>query len=236
MSFIQSGARSKVIKVKASNRRDTSSTNWLKRQLNDRYVTQAKIDGYRSRSAYKLLEINEKYNLLKPGMKIIDLGAAPGGWSQVASNIIGKNGAVIGVDLLEIEPLPNVITIKQDFMNPETIELIRLELEHKSPSKTEPQTDLNLVVDLVMSDMAANTTGHRATDHLRIIALCEQAFDFALTILKPGGHFFAKIFRGGTENELLNRVKLNFKIVKHFKPNSSRKESTEFYLIALHKK
>jgi len=223
MSFIKSGSRSKVIRVKASKGRDISSTNWLKRQLNDQYVIQAKIDGYKSRSAYKLLEINEKYNLIKPKMRIIDLGAAPGGWSQVASNIIGKEGLIVAIDLLDMESIPNVITIKGDFMDDSTIELIKSELGSS-------------VVDLVMSDMAANTTGHNATDHLRIIALCEEAFNFALTILKPGGHFIAKIFRGGTENDLLNKVKRNFKIVKHFKPHSSRKESTEFYLIALNRK
>ena len=156
-------------------------------------------------------------------MKIIDLGAAPGGWSQVASNIVGTKGAIIAVDLLDIEPIPNVIAIKGDFADSAIMESIISELGEDK-------------VDLVISDMAANTTGHNATDHLRIIALCEEAFHFALTILKPGGHFIAKIFRGGTENHLLSEVKLNFKIVKHFKPNSSRKESTESYLVALERK
>jgi len=223
MLFIKSGSRSKVIRVKTGKGRELSSTSWLKRQLNDQYVIQAKIDGYKSRAAYKLLEINEKYKLIKPGMKIIDLGAAPGGWSQVASNIVGTKGAIIAVDLLDIEPIPNVITIKGDFADSAIMESIISELGEDK-------------VDLVISDMAANTTGHNATDHLRIIALCEEAFHFALTILKPGGHFIAKIFRGGTENHLLNEVKLNFKIVKHFKPNSSRKESTESYLVALERK
>lgn len=223
MSFIKSGTRSKAIRVKTGKGRDLSSTSWLKRQLNDPYVAQAKIDGYKSRAAYKLLEINAKYSLIKPGMKIIDLGAAPGGWSQVASNIIGVKGSIIAVDLLDIDPIPNVITFKGDFTDSAIMASITSELNGDK-------------VDLVISDMAANTTGHNATDHIRIIALCEEAFNFALTILKPGGHFIAKIFRGGTENHLLNEVKLNFKTVKHFKPDSSRKESTESYLVALGRK
>jgi len=187
---ISSGYRGKFTKVKTAKGRKKSSTLWLMRQLNDPYVAKSKLDGYRSRAAYKLLEINEKFRVLSPGMNVVDLGAAPGGWSQVAAKII-----------------PLIINNLD-----------------------------NQLADVVLSDMAANTTGHSATDHLRIIDLCENAFQFAITILKPGGHFIAKIFRGGAENDLLNNIKQNFTTVKHFKPDSSRKTSSEFYLIALKKK
>ncbi|OZG31896.1 RlmE family RNA methyltransferase [Rickettsia endosymbiont of Culicoides newsteadi] len=237
-----SGFRGKFVAVKTAKRRKTSSKEWLARQLNDPYVAKAKLDGYRSRSAYKLLEIHEKFNLLKPGMKLVDLGAAPGGWSQVAAKIIksndsrivnsGKLGSrsdgatptnmIIAVDLLEIEPIVGVDCLQKDFYAEDTEETIIKMLDGKA--------------DIVMSDMAANTTGHATTDHIRTLDLCEYALDFALKVLKPGGHFIAKIFRGGTENSALNRIKLNFHKVKHFKPSSSRKESVEIYLIALSRK
>ncbi|UCM85999.1 MAG: RlmE family RNA methyltransferase [Rickettsia endosymbiont of Culicoides impunctatus] len=222
------GFRGKFVAVKTAKRRKTSSKEWLARQLNDPYVAKAKLDGYRSRSAYKLLEIHEKFNLLKPGMKLVDLGAAPGGWSQVAAKIIksdesaSNNSMIIAVDLLEIEPIIDVDCLQKDFYAEDTEEtIIKM---------------LNGSADIVMSDMAANTTGHAKTDHIRTLDLCEHAIDFALKILKPGGHFIAKIFRGGTENSALNRIKLNFHKVKHFKPSSSRKESVEIYLIALSRK
>lgn len=222
------GFRGKFVAVKTAKRRKTSSKEWLARQLNDPYVAKAKLDGYRSRSAYKLLEIHEKFNLLKPGMKLVDLGAAPGGWSQVAAKIIksdesaSNNSMIIAVDLLEIEPIIGVDCLQKDFYAEDTEEtIIKM---------------LNGSADIVMSDMAANTTGHAKTDHIRTLDLCEHAIDFALKILKPGGHFIAKIFRGGTENSALNRIKLNFHKVKHFKPSSSRKESVEIYLIALSRK
>ncbi len=222
------GFRGKFVAVKTAKRRKTSSKEWLARQLNDPYVAKAKLDGYRSRSAYKLLEINEKFNLLKPGMKLVDLGAAPGGWSQVAAKIIksdesaSNNSMIIAVDLLEIEPIIDVDCLQKDFYAEDTEEtIIKM---------------LNGSADIVMSDMAANTTGHAKTDHIRTLDLCEHAIDFALKILKPGGHFIAKIFRGGTENSALNRIKFNFHKVKHFKPSSSRKESVEIYLIALSRK
>lgn len=198
------------------------------RQLNDPYVAKSKLDGYRSRAAYKLLEINEKFKLLAPGMNVVDLGAAPGGWSQVAAQVVNSTShsaknKVIAMDLLPIDHLPGVTSFQKDFFEEDAKHLIIQHLD-------------NQLADVVMSDMAANTTGHRATDHLRIIDLCENAYLFAMTILKPGGHFIAKIFRGGTENELLAEIKQKFSIVKHFKPESSRKESSEFYLIALGKK
>ncbi|WP_341750922.1 RlmE family RNA methyltransferase [Candidatus Tisiphia endosymbiont of Sialis lutaria] len=222
------GFRGKFVAVKTAKRRKTSSKEWLERQLNDPYVAKAKLDGYRSRSAYKLLEIHEKFNLLKPGMKLVDLGAAPGGWSQVAAKIIksdesaSNNSMIIAVDLLEIEPIIGVDCLQKDFYAEDTEETIIKMLDGSA--------------DIVMSDMAANTTGHAKTDHIRTLDLCEHAIDFALKILKPGGHFIAKIFRGGTENSALNRIKLNFHKVKHFKPSSSRKESVEIYLIALSRK
>ena len=220
-----SGFRNKFVKVKTSKRRNISSNKWLQRQLNDPLVSRAKIDGYRSRAAYKLIEINEKFKLFAPGTKVVDLGAAPGGWSQVAAKILqaqrDKN-CIIAIDLLEMEEIPGVTFIKGDFYSDHILSLIKEEAKDN--------------VNIVLSDMAANTTGHSATDHLRIVDLCEQALNFALTILKPGGHFVAKIFRGGAENGILNKAKLNFSVVKHFKPKSSRKESTEFYLIALSKK
>jgi 23S rRNA (uridine2552-2'-O)-methyltransferase len=225
MNTKSDGYRSRFVKLKTAKKRKTSSNKWLSRQLNDQYVARSKIDGYRSRAAYKLLEINEKFHILKPGMKIVDLGAAPGGWSQVSAQIVKAGegqSIVIALDLLEITPLPNVIIIQKDFLEEGAKELV--------------YERLGTNADVVISDMSANTTGHATTDHIRIMVLCEQAFEFALTILKPGGHFVAKIFRGGAENELLNKVKIHFTTVKHFKPHASRKESTEFYLVALNKK
>lgn len=223
-----SGYRSKFTRVKTAKSRKISSTNWLKRQLNDPYVERSRMDGYRSRAAYKLIEINEKFNILKPGLNVVDLGAAPGGWSQIAAKIIKSDADnaknyLIALDLLEMDHIPGVRSIQNDFQKEETREMISQLLDGQK-------------VDIVLSDMAANTTGHKATDHLRILNLCEIALDFALKNLSTGGHFVAKIFRGGTENELLKLVKQNFSIVKHFKPKSSRKESSEFYLVAINKK
>lgn len=226
MTSKSSGYRGKFTRVKTARGRKGSSTNWLKRQLNDPYVAKSKIDGYRSRSAYKLVEINDKFKLLKKGMNVVDLGAAPGGWSQIVAGIVGADkgeGKVIAIDLLEIEPLSGVASFRADFYEDSTKDLIINELGGE-------------LADIVVSDMAANTTGHSSTDHLRIIDLCENALHFGLKVLKPGGHFVAKIFRGGAETDLLNVVKQNFKTVKHFKPNSSRKESSEFYLIAMDRK
>ncbi|MFK7973519.1 MAG: RlmE family RNA methyltransferase [Rickettsiaceae bacterium] len=222
------GYRGKFVQVKTAKRRKTSSTQWLKRQLNDQYVARAKIDGYKSRAAYKIIEINDKFKLFKHNDNVIDLGAAPGGWSQVVAKIIKSDvtnakNKLIAIDLLPIEDIPGVISLQKDFFDQDAKQVI---VDH---------LDGNLV-NVVMSDMAANTSGHSQTDHLRIMLLCEHALDFALTILRPGGHFIAKIFRGGAEQELLSVVQQNFHQVKHFKPNSSRKESSEFYLIAMDRK
>ncbi|XVN40625.1 MAG: RlmE family RNA methyltransferase [Rickettsia endosymbiont of Argas persicus] len=222
-----SGYRNKFVRVKTSKKRTVSSSNWLRRQLNDPYVAKARIEGFRSRAAYKLLEIHEKFKLFTPNMKIVDLGAAPGGWSQVASKLIratdcNLSNKIVSIDLLEIEPIAGVEFFQKDFFEEGMKEFIIQALNGKA--------------DIVMSDMASNTIGHKATDHIRTLLLCEQAFEFALKILKPSGHFIAKIFRGGAENELLNKVKREFSVVKHFKPSSSRKESTEIYLVALKKK
>jgi 23S rRNA (uridine2552-2'-O)-methyltransferase len=222
------GYRGKFTEVKTAKRRKTSSTSWLKRQLNDPFVAKAKMDGYKSRAAYKLIEINDKFHILKPGANVIDLGAAPGGWSQVAAKIIKSDdinakNKLIAIDLLPLDGIAGVTSFEKNFFDDDAKDLIINSLSGQ-------------LADIVMSDMAANTTGHSQTDHLRIMDLCENALIFALTILKPGGHFIAKIFRGGAEGDLLSIVKQNFKIVKHFKPQSSRKESSEFYLIALDKK
>ena len=223
-----SGYRGKFTEVKTAKRRKTSSTRWLKRQLNDPFVAKSKLDGYRSRAAYKLIEINDKFQILKPGTNVVDLGAAPGGWSQVAAKIIKSDSErtknkLIAIDLLPIEGIGGVISFEKDFYEDDAKDLIIDSLDGQ-------------LVDVVLSDMAANSTGHSQTDHLRIMDLCENALIFALKILKPGGHFVAKIFRGGAEGDLLDLVKQNFKKVKHFKPESSRKESSEFYLVALERK
>ncbi len=222
------GYRGKFTRVKTAKGRKNSSTNWLKRQLNDPYVAKAKIDGYRSRAAYKLIEINEKFKLFKPGQNIVDLGAAPGGWSQVAINLTKAKsktnaGKVIAIDLLDIDQMNDLEFLKADFNLDSTKDFILEKLEGR-------------LADIVISDMAANTTGHGPTDHIRILDLCENAFHFALKILAPQGHFIAKIFKGGADSELLNLAKQHFSKVKHFKPSSSRKDSSEFYLIAMERK
>ncbi len=210
--------RNKVTKVKKKVK--PSSYDWLNRQLNDPYVIKAKYEGYRSRAAYKLIEINEKFNILNKNSTVLDLGAAPGGWSQVASRIIGDGGKeVVAIDLLPIEYIPGVIDAQMDFYDPKNHELIRQMLKDG-------------FADVVLSDMAPNTTGHHKTDHLRIIDLCERSFYFAITLLRPGGHFVAKILCGGAENELLKDMKKNFEEVRHFKPKSSRSDSREMYVVA----
>ncbi|RCL03997.1 MAG: 23S rRNA (uridine2552-2'-O)-methyltransferase [Candidatus Tokpelaia sp. JSC189] len=216
------GARKLHIRVKKkAGTIKASSRRWLERHLNDPYVHQSKVDGYRSRAAYKLIEINNRYKLLKKGQKVIDLGAAPGGWSQVVARIVGSNNenpSVIGIDYLHIDPLPGIILLEMDFLDEET-----------------PQKLLDALGDrpnIVLSDMAAPTTGHRRTDYLRTVHLCEVAAEFALSVLKPGGHFLVKIFQGGTEKELLTMLKKKFKSVHHVKPSASRAESVELYLLA----
>jgi len=211
--------RLKTVKVKTAKNRKLGSSLWLNRQLNDPYVFQSKQDGYRSRAAYKLIELNEKYRLIKPQTKVIDLGAAPGGWSQVVANILKSSGKIAAIDLLDMPEIQNVNFIQGDFCEPSTHETLKNILGDKA--------------DLILSDMAPNTTGHKATDHLRIMDLCERVFEFAKTALKEGGSVVIKIFQGGAEPEILNSIKKNFEIVKHHKPPASRKDSSEMYLVAI---
>lgn len=213
-----SGARNLKQRVKTAHKRTLSSQKWLERQLNDPYVARAKREGYRSRAAFKLLEIDEKYHILKPGQRIVDLGAAPGGWSQIAARTVGPKGKVVGIDLLPIDPMPGVEFIQLDF------------LDESAPGKLIEM--LGGQADVVMSDMAANTTGHKKTDHLRIIGLAEAAIYFAREILAPGGAFIAKVFQGGTENQLLADLKRDFAVVRHVKPAASRADSAELYVMA----
>jgi len=216
------GTRRLKVRVKTARRRTASSTRWLERQLNDPYVARAQAEGYRARSAYKLIEIDDRYHLLARGMRVVDLGAAPGGWSEVAAKRVGStdvNPLVVAVDLLDMQPLAGVEVLKLDFLADEAPERIRAAL------RGEP-------ADIVLSDMAAPTTGHRRTDHLRTIYLCEMAADFAVSVLKPGGHFVAKAFQGGTESQLLASLKRDFASVHHVKPPASRAQSVELYLVA----
>jgi 23S rRNA (uridine2552-2'-O)-methyltransferase len=215
------GARSLKQRVKTAKKRTLSSQKWLERQLNDPYVARAKREGYRSRAAYKLLDIDEKYRLFKPGQRVIDLGAAPGGWSQVAAKKVGGpegKGRVVGIDLLPIEPLPGVEFITLDF------------LDADAPDRLTAQ--LGGPADIVMSDMAANATGHKKTDHLRIVGLAEAAAEFARSVLAPGGAFVAKVLQGGTEGTLLADLKRDFGAVRHVKPAASRSDSAELYVLA----
>jgi 23S rRNA (uridine2552-2'-O)-methyltransferase len=213
-----SGVRNLKQRVKTANKRSLSSQKWLERQLNDPYVARAKREGYRSRAAFKLLEIDEKFKILKPGQKIVDLGAAPGGWSQIAAKVVGPKGRVVGIDLLPIDPMAGVEFIQLDF------------LDESAPGRLIEM--LGGPADVVMSDMAANTTGHKKTDHLRIIGLAEAAIYFAREILAPGGAFVAKVFQGGTENQLLADLKRDFAVVRHVKPGASRADSAELYVLA----
>lgn len=218
-------ARELKTRLKTARGRTTASTRWLERQLNDPYVAEAKRKGYRSRSAFKLIGIEERYPFLKPGQRIIDLGAAPGGWSQIIADRIGtehsdpeKRGHLVAIDLLDMDPIPGATVIKGDFLDDDAPERLIAELGGAA--------------DAILSDMAANTTGHRATDHLRIIALCEVALDFAREILSPGGVFLAKVLQGGTEAKLLASMKRDFETVRHVKPAASRSDSAETYVLA----
>ena len=208
------------INLRTARGRTVSSQQWLKRQLDDPYVRRAKGEGLRSRAAYKLIEIDDKYRLLKPGAKVLDLGAAPGGWSQVAADRVGagKSGRVIAVDLLELEPIANVEFVRLDF------------LDETAPAKLKDM--LGGSADVVLCDMAANTIGHRRTDHLKIMALVEAAAEFAREVLAPGGAFLAKVIQGGTEVELLAQLKRDFTSVRHVKPPASRADSAELYVLA----
>jgi 23S rRNA (uridine2552-2'-O)-methyltransferase len=204
-------------RVKTARKRTASSTRWLARQLNDPYVQKAKAEGYRSRAAYKLMELDERFGLLRPAARVVDLGITPGGWSQVVRKI-SPRAAIVGIDLLPTEPIEGVVIFQMDFMAPE------------APAALE--TALDGPPDLVLSDMAANTVGHKQTDHLRTMGLVETAADFAIAALAPGGAFVAKVLAGGTDNELLALLKRHFTTVKHAKPPASRKDSSEWYVIA----
>ncbi|MEM7215269.1 MAG: RlmE family RNA methyltransferase [Pseudomonadota bacterium] len=213
-------------KVKTAKGRKLSSTLWLERQLNDPYVQRAKVEGYASRAAYKLIEMNEKYSFITKGDRIIDLGAAPGGWCQVAVSLTGsspENPLVAGIDYLDMAPVPGATILKQDFLDEDAPENLIAAIGGEKP-------------DVVLSDMAAPTTGHRKTDHLRTMHLVEVAFDFALDVLKPGGHFLSKTFQGGTEAALLTQLKQNFRHIHHVKPPASRDGSVELYLLAKDRK
>jgi 23S rRNA (uridine2552-2'-O)-methyltransferase len=204
--------------LKDQKRRTLSSRTWLERQLSDPYVARAKRDGFRSRAAYKLAEIDDKYHLFKEGSRVVDLGAAPGGWSEIATKRIGAKGRIIALDILDMKPIPGVEFLHLDF------------LDNAAPNWLKEL--LGGPADVVLSDMAANTTGHRQTDHLRIMALAEAAVQFAREVLAPGGVFLCKVLQGGTEANLLAELKRDFESVKHVKPPASRTDSAELYLLA----
>jgi len=217
-----SGARVLKVRVKTAKKRTAASTRWLARQLNDPYVRRTKAEGYRSRAAYKLIEIDEQYKLLSKGIRIVDLGAAPGGWCQVAAARTGSNDAdprIVAIDYLPVDALPGVVVLQKDFLDEDAPDAIVAALGGAK-------------ADLVLSDMAAPATGHKKTDHLRIMHLCEVAAEFARDILKPGGAFLAKVLRGGTENQLLADLKRDFAQVMHVKPPASRSDSAELYVLA----
>jgi 23S rRNA (uridine2552-2'-O)-methyltransferase len=210
------------VTVKSGGKRKLSSKLWLERQLNDPYVAQAKRDGLRSRAAYKLREMDDKHHFLKQGQVVVDLGAAPGGWSQIAAKRVGAvegRGRVVAIDLLEMAEIPGVTFAQMDFLDAHAPEKLRAMIGGGA--------------DVVMSDMAANTTGHRKTDQLRIIGLVENAAAFACEILNPGGAFLAKVFQSGAEADLLAQLKRDFATVKHVKPAASRQDSSERYVLAL---
>ena len=207
-----------MARLKDEKHRTLSSRTWLERQIRDPYVARAKREGFRSRAAYKLAELDDKYRLLKPGTRVVDLGAAPGGWSEIAARRVGAGGRVLAIDILDMKPIAEVEFLKLDFLD-----------------ATAPQWLKDLLggqADLVLSDMAANATGHRQTDHIRIMALAEAAAHFAREVLAPGGSFLCKVLQGGTEVALLAELKRDFASVKHVKPQASRSDSAELYLLA----
>jgi 23S rRNA (uridine2552-2'-O)-methyltransferase len=207
-----------AVRVRATRRRKPSSTAWLSRQLNDPYVAEARRLGYRSRAAFKLIELDDRFRLLWPGTRVVDLGCAPGGWTQVAVTRVGTRGAVVGVDIAETAPIAGATILRADIGEPTIASAIRAKLGD--------------LADLVLSDMAPSTTGHPATDHLRIVALAETGFAVAAAILKPGGAFVAKVFQGGAEGGLLAQLKGAFAEIRHAKPPASRAQSTETYVVA----
>lgn len=216
------GQRQLHVKLKRARKHRASSQRWLERQLNDPYVAAAKREGYRSRAAFKLKEIDDKYHVLKPGRRVVDLGAAPGGWSQIAAervHSVGGKGQVIAIDILEMQPLAGVEVLQLDFMAPEAEDTLKALLRDGR-------------ADVVLSDMAAPTTGHTRTDHLRIMGLAEAAAYFAFDVLSYDGVFLSKVFQGGTERELLDLLKRKFASVRHVKPPASRQHSAELYVLA----
>lgn len=217
------GQRQMRQSLKNARKHTPSSQRWLERQLNDPYVAAAKREGMRSRAAYKLKEIDDRNHILKSGQRVVDLGAAPGGWSQVAANKVksleGK-GQVVGIDYLPVDPIPGVAFVQLDFTAPDAEETLKSMLRDRG-------------ADVVLSDMAAPTVGHTKTDHLRIMGLAESAAAFACDILSPGGAFLCKVFQGGTERDLLDMLKRNFAVVKHVKPPASRADSAELYVLAI---
>ena len=212
----------KRVRVKTRKNRSISSARWLERQLNDPYVAAAKAEGYRSRAAFKIIQMNEDLALFKPGQKVIDLGAAPGGWTQIAVEIVKPQktgGRVVAIDYLDMPEVPGAEVICLDFM------------DNSAPDKLKKA--IGGKADVVLSDMAPPTVGHKRTDHLRIMALAEAAYEFAREVLVPGGTFLSKVFMGGAEKDLLNQMKKDFTKVKHVKPHASRKDSSEMYVVAL---
>jgi 23S rRNA (uridine2552-2'-O)-methyltransferase len=220
------GERALKVRVKTARGRKLSSTRWLQRQLNDPYVQRARKEGYRGRAAYKILEIDDRFRFLVPGARVVDLGCAPGGWCQVAVkrvNALGEKagkarGSVLGVDIQPVEPIAGAEIMQLDFLDAGADEAVKARLGGQA--------------DVVLSDMAAPASGHRRTDHLKIMALAEAAAEFAFDVLAPGGSFVAKVLRGGTEGELLAPLKQRFDKVQHVKPPSSRKDSAEMFVVA----
>jgi 23S rRNA (uridine2552-2'-O)-methyltransferase len=211
-----------MARLKREKRRTPSSRAWLERQISDPYVARAKREGFRSRAAFKLAEIDDKYHLFKPGIRVVDLGAAPGGWSEVAARRVGAGGRVIALDILDMKPIAGVEFLALDFLDEAAPQRLKATFGDKAHGK----------VDVVLSDMAANATGHRPTDHLRIMALAEAAAHFAREVLSAGGSFLCKVLQGGTEAVLLAELKRDFDSVKHVKPPASRSDSAELYLLA----
>ena len=212
--------RGLTVRVKTAGKRSVSSTRWLERQLNDPYVSEAKKQGYRSRAAFKLLQLDDKFHVLKEGARVVDLGAAPGGWCQVAVDRVGERGKVIGIDLLSMDPIPGADLVQMDFMTDEAPDVLKRLLDGG-------------LATVVLSDMAASATGHAQTDHLKIMALAETAYDFAKDVLAKGGAFICKVLQGGATGELLKLLKRDFAEVKHVKPPASRSDSAEIYVVAL---
>lgn len=206
------------VRVKTARGRTVGQVAWLQRQLNDPYVKEAKARGYRSRAAFKLIELDDAHRLIRRGGRIVDLGAAPGGWTQVAVERAGPGAQIVGIDITPMEPIPGALTMEMDFLAEDAPDRLKAVLGGEA--------------DAVISDMAAPATGHRDTDHMKIMALCELALDFAQDVLRPGGAFVCKVQRGGTEGELLKMMKTSFRAVKHVKPPASRADSAEMYVVA----